>query len=199
MHRNSKLTVQCPLCNSTSPLMENTHYKCPNCSWDSSLGTVDILYSDSSSSVLSNLFPHSFYFYTSDTDSTHCLSMESFIQSLRVKDPLLQKFICENYFGPMAQKLKVALRDWREDGLVYWNGIAIRRDSLTYDELITTAYDCLFESNPVFSQLVLPAFKDKILIHSIGKDSKTETLLTEQEFRFQLNRLMQRLKPCDET
>ena len=124
--------------------------------------------------------------------------MESFLQSLRVKDPKLQKYICENCSGPVVQKLKICLRDWREDGYLYWNGIAIKRDSATYQELITTAYDCLFEGNPIFREYVLPHFKDMHLIHSIGKDSTCETLLTEDEFRYQLNRLIQRLNYTDD-
>ena len=194
---NTKTSIICPVCGSQAKLFHHTHYVCPNCKWDSLENTVDIAFGDPTSSVLSNLFSHKFLFYTKGklgaSDDTHCLSMESFLQSLRVKDPCLQKYICENYSGAMVQKLKVCLRDWREDGYLYWNGVAIKRDSLTYQELITTAYDCLFEGNPIFRELVLPRFKDIHLIHSIGKDCEYETLLTESEFRYQLNRLMQRL------
>ncbi|MBQ8042955.1 MAG: hypothetical protein IJ272_02240 [Clostridia bacterium] len=194
---NTKLNIKCPVCGSSAELFQHTYYICPKCNWDSLVNTVDIAYGDPASSVLSNLFPHKFLFYTKTRpgifDDTHCLSMESFLQSLRVKEASFQKYICENYSGPMVQKLKVCLRDWREDGYLYWNGIAINRDSLTYHELITTAYDCLFESNPIFRECVLPKFKGVHLIHSIGKDYESETLLTESEFRYQLNRLIQRL------
>ena len=194
---NAKESLICPICGSIATLFHHTHYVCSKCKWDSLENTVDIAYGSPISSVLSNLFPHKFLFYTKGKlgvfDDTHCLSMESFLQSLRVKDANLQKYICENYSGVTAQKLKVCLRDWREDGCLYWNGIAIKRDSKTYQELITTAYDCLFEGNPVFREFVLPRFKGMHLIHSIGKDNECETLLTESEFRYQLNRLMQRL------
>ena len=194
---NTKTSITCPVCGSRATLFQHTHYLCNKCNWDSLENTVDIAYGNPDSSVLSIFFPHKFLFYTRGKlgkfDDTHCLSMESFLQSLRVKDPALQKFICENYSGPMAQKLKVCLRDWRKDGYLYWNGIAIKRDSATYQELITTAYDCLFEGNPIFRECVLPRFKGVHLIHSIGKDYESETLLTESEFRYQLNRLIQRL------
>lgn len=198
---NAKTSIICPVCGSRATLFQHTHYICPNGDWDSLENTIDIAYDNPASSVLSNLFPHKFLFYTRGKlgvfDDTHCLSMESFLQSLRVKDPNLQKYICENYSGPMAQKLKVCLRDWREDSYLYWNGIAIKRDSATYHELITTAYDCLFEGNPIFRECILPQFKGVHLIHSIGKDSESETLLTECEFRYQLNRLIQRLDYCE--
>lgn len=193
---NAKESIVCPVCGNIATFFHHTHYICSKCKWDSLINTVDISYSDPNSSVLSNLFPHKFLFYTrgkGSFDDTHCISMESFLQSLRVKDPGLQKYICENYSGINAQKLKACLRDWREDGYLYWNGIAIKRDSATYHELITTAYDCLFEGNPIFRECVLPQFKGMHLIHSIGKDSESETLLTECEFRYQLNRLIQRL------
>lgn len=193
---NAKPFIICPVCGNLAGINQ-THYFCHKCNWDSLKSTVDISYDDPTSSVLSNLFPHNFLFYTSCKsgvfDDTHCLSMESFLQSLRVKEPSFQKYICEHYTGPMVQKLKVCLRDWREDGYLYWNGIAIKRDSATYQEFITTAYDCLFEGNPVFREYVLPHFKGMYLIHSIGKDSPSQTLLTESEFRYQLNRLMKRL------
>ena len=62
---------------------------CPKCHWDSLVNTVDIRYKDPESSVLSNLFPHSFLFFSDlwqdRTDKVYCRSMESFLQSLKVK------------------------------------------------------------------------------------------------------------------
>lgn len=193
MHKDAKETIRCPICGANAQMYNYTHYGCKNCKWNSLNNTVDVFYNDSVSGVLSNFFPHKFVFQTSTNDVTHCASMESFIQSLKVKEPVLQRFICENYIGEIAFRLKPYLLNWQEDGLVYWNGKAIVRDSEEYTSLITTAYDCLFESNPVFRELILPKFKDTIIIHSIGKDSKSETLLTEEEFRYQLNRLISRL------
>lgn len=192
---NTKTSIICPVCGNRAELFQHTHYVCNKCKWDSLENTVDIAFGDPVSSVLSNLFPHKFMFFhpTNSAGDVCCLSMESFLQSLRVKDPNLQKFICENYSGPIVQKLKVCLRDWRKDGYLYWNGIAIKRESETYQNLITTAYDCLFEGNPIFRECVLPKFKGVHLIHSIGKDCESGTLLTEAEFRYQLNRLIQRL------
>lgn len=193
MYKTSKAIIPCPICGKMAEKVGRTHYACNSCKWDSSYNTVDISYEDGLSSPLSNLFPHKFCFSTCDTDATNCLSMESFIQSLKVKDANLQKHICEDYSGYMAWKLKLSLPNWQKDGLVYWNGKPIERDSDEYIALITTAYDCLFEGNAVFRELVLPNFKGKILIHSIGCNYKSETLLTSEELLYQLNRLIARL------
>ena len=203
MYENAKTTLICPVCGNLAELFCHTHYVCNRCSWDSLNNTLDIASSEQASAVLSNFFPHNFMFYTSlvpkSTDEILCLSMESFLQSLAVKDPKLQKYICGHYSGSFAKKLKSCLRDWRKDGIVFWQGLAIQRDSELYDKLITNAYDCLFEGNDVFRELILPKFKGIHLIYSIGKDSKSETLLTEAEFRYQLNRLIQRLDYIEET
>ncbi len=197
MSKAIKASVICPACGTRTTTFVDGVYMCAKCGWDSTTNTADILFDNLETAVLSNLYPHKFPFYTSGAfgmcHEVQCLSMESFIQSLRVKDPVVQKYICENLTGPMVHKLKPCLRDWREDGYVYWNGSIIMRDSATYQELISTAYDCLFEGNQLFREFVLPHFKGMYLIHSIGNDHVSQTLLTESEFRYQLNRLMQRL------
>ena len=88
----------------------------------------------------------------------------------------------------MAYKMRLALNDWRKDGYVYWQGKSILRNSDEYAALITKAYDCLFEQNIIF-RTILERFKDYHIIHSIGCDDIEETLLTENEYRYQLNRL----------
>lgn len=147
---------------------------------------MDISYKDSISSSLSNLFPHEFII-----DNIKCLSMESFIQSLRIKEKEVQEEVCSKYTGYMACKLKAAFPDWRETGYVYWQGKQISRISTEYSDLITKGYDCLFE-NIVF-RYCLNSFKNRYLIHSIGCDEITETLLTESEYIYQLNRLIKKL------
>ena len=192
MYMDSKESISCPVCGATAKIFGHTHYLCSKCDWDSMVNTIDISYADPESASLSNLYPHPFTFYMEDGDYAECASMESFIQSLRVSDPKLQKEICKNYSGYAAYKLRLSLNDWRKEGIVYWNGRAIYRQSDAYTELITKAYDCLFEGNEVFRKLVLPHFKGKHLIHSIGCNTECETLLTPKEYLFQLRRLMER-------
>ena len=179
-----KEKIVCPLCARYATLHHSdpAHYEC-KCGWDSHDMSLDISYSDNLTAPLSNLFPHKF-----TIDGIHCMSMESFIQSLREKDPDLQKSICEDYSGLMAYKMRLSLRDWRGDKTVYWRGKEIHRFSPEYTELITRAYDALFEQNILF-RTVIERRKRFHLIHSKGHDDPNETLLTEMEYRCQLIRL----------
>ena len=61
--------------------------RCPICGKDNKI--LDVSYKDEVSSPLSNLFPHKFII-----DNVECLSMESFIQSLRVPHVNIQRKIC---------------------------------------------------------------------------------------------------------
>ena len=190
MYENSKDIITCPVCGRRVEKFQGVHYFCDKCNWDSLENTVDISYSDNQSAPLSNLFPHNFtiYDFLCPNQVIKCQSMESFIQSLRVKDIYLQKKICEDYSGYMAYKMRLSLPDWRKDGFVYWRGNAIKRNSKEYQYFITMAYDCLYEGNDVFRELVIPHFKDKILIHSTGCETQSETILTETEYLFQLKK-----------
>lgn len=165
----------------------NEHEKnarCPHCGHDNKI--LDILYKDEISAPLSNLFPHKFII-----DGIECISMESFIQSLRVNDVNIQRKICEEYTGYMAYKLRLSLPDWRKDGCVYWQGQKILRHSTEYLKLISKAYDMLFE-NDVF-RYCLNTHKNCILVHSIGCYNTNETLLTPSEYINELERLIKKL------
>ncbi len=180
-------------CKKCSNLLDNvTHMDltkidiciCEKCGYRNKI--LDISYKNDISAPLSNLFPHKF-----EIDGIVCQSMESFIQSLRVKDKNIQRQICEKYSGYMAYKMRLSLSDWRIDGFVYWQGEKIDRNSKKYTDLISRAYDCLFE-NDVF-RYCLNKYKDHKLIHSIGNIFKSESLLTEFEYIEQLERLIEKL------
>lgn len=158
--------------------------RCECCGHDYEI--LDISYKDNSSAPLSNLFPHKFVI-----DGVKCLSMESFIQSLRVEDKNIQRKICEEYTGYMAYKMRLSLPDWRKDGYVYWQGEKILRFSEEYQKLITKAYDMLFENN-VF-RFCLNTHKNKVLFHTIGCYDEEKTLLTQCEYIAQLERLIEKL------
>lgn len=178
-----KDVIICPECGHDA-LLDASTYHCSSCGWDSSVDTWDISYSSNSTAPLSNLFPHAF-----EIDGFKCQSMESFIQSLREENCQLQKSICSDYSGYMAYKLRLCLHDWRKEGFVFWQGKPIPRCSLEYRDLITRAYDALFAQNIIFKEILTNRANAKYLIHSIGCDVPSETLLTELEYRFQLNRL----------
>lgn len=184
----------CPRCGRTvfDEFTDPEHYFwCRSCDWKSTdENTLDISYKDVKTAPLSNLFPHRF-----EMDGVLCLSMESFIQSLRESNFMLQRKICSNYSGMMAYKMRLMLNDWRISQTIFWNNKEIKRDSSDYIALITRAYDNLFNQNILFKEFI-KRNKDKYLIHSIGCHDKEETLLTEEEYRYQLTRLQKKFKNC---
>lgn len=177
----------CKKCNNSLVYNDESQTKkicrCKFCGHDNKI--LDISYKDNESAPLSNLFPHKF-----GVDGVTCQSMESFIQSLRVENEMIQRQICQNYSGYMAYKMRLSLPDWRKTGYVYWRGRKILRDSKEYDELMTKAYYELCSQNFVF-RYCLYNHKDEILFHTIGCTDKTETLLTQQEYISQLEKLIE--------
>jgi len=66
------------------------------------------------------------------------------------------------------------------------------RDSDEYTELLTRLYDSVFEQSESYRNALM-ATKGMVLQHSIGKNKKSETVLTATEFISQLNRLRNKL------
>ena len=130
--------------------------------------------------ALSNFAPHPFVFR-----GVQCNSMEGFLQSLKFKNPEMQKHIC-TLVGFKAKKAG-SKKNWYETQTLWWNGNPIKRDSKEYQELLDEAYKCLFFQNKK-AQKALLATQDATLTHSMGKRKKQETVLTEREF---CSRLMQ--------
>ena len=198
-----KKSIICPVCGNPArklPIHVNPLYRCDTCDFlSNSENCVDISYKDAVSSPLSNLYPHKFSLHSlyplAYVDELKIIapSMESFLQGIKIKDVELQRNFIRNYSGLDACRMSAVLDGWKETQTLYYNGVAYKRDSEDYDWLITSAYDALFETNDIFREIVLPRFKGKYLIHTLGKDNKAETVLTEAEFRYQLNRLMARL------
>ena len=131
------------------------------------------------SKTLSNLYP-----YELDFKGFQLKSLESFFQGLKFKNPEIQKLIF-SYSGTDAYHIQAASDyNWKETGYVYWQGQAIKRDSVEYDLLVDEAYISLAQ-NPLYRQALKNVTKP--LIHSMGKVSKEETLLTRYEFEKQIN------------
>jgi len=138
------------------------------------------------SKTLSNLYPYKF-----DFCGFQLSSLESFFQGSKFKDPEVQKLIF-SYSGTDAYHIQVTSDyNWKESGYVYWQGQAIKRESAEYDLLIDEAYISLAQ-NPLYRQALKNV--NKPLIHSMGKTSKKETLLTRYEFEKQVNCLSAFLK-----
>ena len=135
--------------------------------------------------ALSNFAPHSFCL-----DGVPIASMGGFLQALKEPDPARQREICL-LTGPEA-KARGGERDWKKNGLLYWQGEAVDRFSPAYRALLTRAYDQLGQV-PAFRE-ALRATGRAILLHSIGRARRKDTCLTRREFLGQLYRLRKTLK-----
>jgi len=137
------------------------------------------------SRALSNFAPHSF-----QVDGVDCASMEGFLQSLKFKDPDMQLYVC-TLVGFKAKNAGYNKNWWRQQAL-YWQGVKYFRNSQEYQNLLNRAYYALFTQSPKALKALL-ATGSATLTHSIGKNKKSETILTEQEFCSRLMKIRQEL------
>ena len=124
-------------------------------------------------SALSNFSPHPFVI-----DGIQCNSMEGFLQSLKFESKEMQEYVC-SLVGYAAKK-KGKNKNWQEKQILYWRGNPIKRDSEEYQNLLNRAYNAMYENTKF--KAALEASKGATLTHSIGKNKKSETVLTAQEF-----------------
>lgn len=131
--------------------------------------------------VLSNFYPNSFVF-----DGVECASMEGFLQSLKYRNIEKQKSVC-GMVGKEAKAAGSKKRLWKLTGNLYWKGKRYKRNSEAFDELRYNAYKALL-CNETF-RAALDSVNGRELKHSIGKNKKRTTILTEEEFIGFLNLL----------
>ncbi len=77
---------------------------------------------------------------------------------------------------------------------VYWQGQPIKRDSDDYANIVEELYISAAQ-NPLFRQALKNA--DRPLIHSISNTNNKETVLTREEYEFEINCLSAFLKEYD--
>ena len=133
------------------------------------------------SASLSNFAPHPFIF-----DGVEIASMEGFLQSLKFKNPEMQKYVCT--LVGRAAKFKGKDKNWYREQKLYWQGQEFKRDSKEYQILLNKVYNALYQQNEGFRK-ALEASKPGILTHSIGKTKENETVLTQSEFCGRLMKL----------
>lgn len=124
--------------------------------------------------TLSNFFETDILF-----DGVRIRSMEGFLQSLKTPDREKQKRICL-LVGKEAKKEGLEVPGFDQKTL-WWNGQRIDRFSEEYTELLKRAYRVQFEQNEEFRDALIKSGNRK-LIHSIGNNKKSETILTADEF-----------------
>lgn len=138
------------------------------------------------SKILSNLFPYEFEFRGKKLSS-----IESFFQGIKFKDTEMQNLVF-NYSGLDSNNVKACSDyDWKETGMIYWQGKEIDRFSKEYDELIDELYISAIQ-NPLYRSALKKCNKN--IIHTMGETEKSETVFTRYEFEKQLNCLKDFLK-----
>ena len=138
------------------------------------------------SGALSNFAPHPF-----TIRGVECNSMEGFLQSLKFKNPDMQKYIC-TLVGYGAKKAG-SNKNWYESQTLWWNGEPIKRDSKEYQDLLDEAYENLFRQNSKARKALL-ATQNANLTHKMGKKSIKQTILTEREFCSRLMKIRAKIK-----
>lgn len=136
--------------------------------------------------ALSNLFPYEFIFKGKTLNS-----IESFFQGIKFKDIEMQNMIFQ-YSGLDSNHVKVCSGyDWKESGIIFWQGAEIDRYSKEYDDLVDELYISAIQ-NPLYRNVLKTCDRD--ILHTMGGQDKKETVFTRFEFEKQLNCLKDFLK-----
>jgi len=133
---------------------------------------------------LSNFAPHPF-----TIDGVECASMEGFLQSLKFKNQLIQKEICK-LVGRSAKRAGKH-KNWQRTQTLWWKGKPYPRVSKEYQSLLDRAFDALTQ-NEKFRNALL-ASGASTLQHTMGRGTKSETVLTRGEFCGRLMKIRARL------
>lgn len=139
--------------------------------------------------VLSNLFPYEFVFRGKQMGS-----IEGFFQGIKFKDVDMQNLVLK-YSTLDSNNIKVASDyDWKETGIIYWQGEAINRFSKEYDDLVDELYISAIQ-NPLYRSVLKNC--NKYILHEMGAINKEDTVFTRYEFEKQLNCLKDFLKEVE--
>ena len=145
-------------------------------------------FKNSLSRALSNLYPIAFKFRGKKVNS-----IEGVLQGIKYKDKKMQNLILK-YSGLDAYHTRAANTNdfWGNDGFLYWQGRPIKRGSNDYqvflDELYLSA-----SKNPIYKKSLLST-GDLYLLHHIGGEDVSLTVLTRYEYEVRVNSLREYLK-----
>ncbi len=146
---------------------------------------------NSISRVLSNLYPMSFKFRGKKVSS-----IESVLQGIKYKNKKTQAKVF-GYSGVDAYHTRAcnSFDFWGNDGVLYWQGKPIKRESEDYQNFVDELYLSVFK-NPLYFRALIST-GDKYLLHHIGRVDPKETVLTRYEYEsrlYALQRLAKELK-----
>ena len=140
-------------------------------------------FKNSLSKTLSNLYPIRFKFKGKWVNS-----IEGVLQGIKHKDKKLQNIVFK-YSGIDAYHTRGSntLDFWGNDGVLYWQGKPMKRDSLEYQTFLDELYLSAVK-NPLYKKCLLST-QNKYILHHIGKEEIFETVLTRFEYEQRLNAL----------
>lgn len=135
---------------------------------------------------LSNFTPRPFVFR-----GVECNSMEGLLQSFKFDKPHIQKEVCK--LTGLAAKRRGQKRNkaWRSQQTLWWDGVPYDRNGPAYQFLLDDAFTMLAQ-NTAFQRDLL-ATGNAVLRHSIGRNKKSETVLTQREFCSRLTNIREKL------
>ena len=136
--------------------------------------------------ALSNLFPYQFSFRGKTMGS-----IEGFFQGIKFKDIKMQNLVIQ-YSGLASNYIKIATDyNWKESGIIYWQGEKIDRYGKEYEDLVDELYISAIQ-NPLYRNVLKQC--NHYILHEMGALQKEETVFTRYEFEKELNCLKDFLK-----
>jgi len=145
-------------------------------------------FKNSLSRNLSNLYPIRFKFRGKWVNS-----IEGVLQGIKHQDIKLQNIVLK-YSGLDAYHTRGSntLDFWGNQGILYWQGKPIKRDSEEYQTFLDELYLSAIK-NPLYKKCLLST-ENKYLLHHIGRENINETVLTRFEYEQRLNSLREYIK-----
>ncbi|MCA9365595.1 hypothetical protein KC723_01755 [Candidatus Kaiserbacteria bacterium] len=120
-------------------------------------------------------------------DGFECAGIEGFLQALKASSLSEQQMVC-GLNGGEAKEWGKNKNEWKIRQILYWDTKPYGRLSRSYHQLITRMYDEVFQQDPSFcSDLKMIGHEE--ICYTIGKCDPSDTVLTELEMLYQINRL----------
>lgn len=132
--------------------------------------------------VLSNFAHRPFLF-----DDVGCISMEGFLQAVKFPNKMEQRYVATKW-GYDAFRHGQSGNSWKIEQILWWDEDPYCRHSDDYAELLTVAYDAQFDQSEDLREALLSTV-GFTLRHSMGKNDPRDSVLTEKEYIYQLERL----------
>lgn len=119
-----------------------------------------------------------------------CKCMESFLQSLKYDNIIVQRLVCD--LSAQNARLYGYPFKWGSTKRLYWRGNSFQRNSRAFDELILRAFNELFKNQSF--KLALKQISYEELSYLIREVIPLETtILSKQDYLFQFRILYARL------